>query len=151
MPRHVSYQLQWSAPTQQYAIFHDGKLVTPRIEPASQPWFAWLETISSFSFQSRSGGGCTVRKETVQRGGTYWYAYRRKERHMVKRYLARSADLTLTRLEMVTAALNDAKAFSGSDLFTAAEADTTPCAEQNTKEPHATLSAETAPPSQPLL
>jgi LuxR family maltose regulon positive regulatory protein len=70
---------------------------------------------------------------------------------MVKRYLARSADLTLTRLEMITAALNDVETCSGPDLFTAAGVDTAPCAEQSTKETHATLSTETAPPSQPLL
>src|SRR5262245_17253083 len=123
MPKRIPYQLQWSSSTQEYAVFYNGRLLTPRIEPASQHWFAWLETISSFSFQSRFGEGCTVRKETVQRGGAYWYAYRRKEQRMVKRYLARSADLTLARLEMVTAALKDAEAFSGSDISTDAEAE----------------------------
>jgi LuxR family transcriptional regulator, maltose regulon positive regulatory protein len=106
MPKHVSYQLQWSSSTQEYVIFHDGRAIDLPLEPVSSDWFAWLETISSFAFQSRSGESCTVRKESVQRGGTYWYAYRRQGRRMVKRYLARSADLTLGRLEMVTASLN---------------------------------------------
>jgi LuxR family maltose regulon positive regulatory protein len=86
MPRRIPYRLQWSSSTQEYVVFYDGRPVTPRIEPVSQHWFAWLETISSFSFQSRSGAGCTVRKESVQRGGTYWYAYRRKGQRMVKGY-----------------------------------------------------------------
>jgi LuxR family maltose regulon positive regulatory protein len=151
MPKRIPYQLQWSSSTQEYTIFHNGKPATPRIEPDSQQWLDWLETISSFSFQSRSGEGCTVRKETVQRGGTYWYAYRRKEQRMVKRYLARSTDLTLARLEMVTAALNDAEAFAGSDIFTAAEKEYPPYTEQSTKETPATLSAESTSPSQQLL
>src|SRR5690349_2050365 len=117
MPRYIPYRLQWSSSTQEYIIFHNGRAVTPRVEPASQHWFAWLETISSFSFQSRSGEDCTVRKETVQRGGTYWYAYRRKQQRMVKRYLARSADLTLARLETVTADLHAATAFPELDTF----------------------------------
>lgn len=151
MPRHIPYRLQWSSSTQEYTIFHNGKPVTPRIEPASQHWFAWLETISSFSFQSRSGEDCTVRKETVQRGGTYWYAYRRKQQRMVKRYLARSADLTLARLEIVTAALHTATAFTESDTFTVAEAEYLPRAEHSTKTTHATSSTETATPLQLLL
>ncbi|MBO0795241.1 MAG: LuxR family transcriptional regulator, partial [Ktedonobacteraceae bacterium] len=114
MPRHTLYRIQWSSSAREYVVFRGGKLVVPRIEPGGQGWFAWLETISSFSFQCRSGEECTVRKEAVQRGGDYWYAYRRKGRRMVKRYLARSHDLTLARLEVVTAALNGSKASAGS-------------------------------------
>jgi LuxR family transcriptional regulator, maltose regulon positive regulatory protein len=151
MPRHVSYQIQWFAPTQQYTILHDGAPVIPSIEPASPRWFAWLDTISSFSFQSRTSGSCTVRKETVQRGGTYWYAYQRKERRMVKRYLARSADLTLTRLESVTAVLNDAATFPEPDHCTSVETETSAYAEQSTQEMRSTPATETSPLSQPLL
>src|SRR5690242_14413256 len=121
MPKRIPYQLQWSSPTEEYAIFHDGRPIAPRIEPSSQHWVDWLETVPSFSFQSRDGGSCTVRKETVQRGGTYWYAYRRREGRMVKRYLARSAELTLARLEEVTATLNKAEGFSASNFLSDVE------------------------------
>src|SRR5579884_256348 len=113
--RHIPYQIRWSEPAQQYVILHNGDPVTPIIEPGSPHWLAWLETIPSFSFQSRDGGSSTIRKETVQRGGAYWYAYRRKGQRMVKRYLARHSDLTLARLESVTAALNDTVTFSKPD------------------------------------
>ena len=144
MPRRVSYQLQWSAPTQEYIILHDSIPVAPRIEPDSQPWFAWLETISSFSFQSRSGGSCTVRKESVQRGGAYWYAYRRQGTRMVKRYLAR--DLTLARLEMATTSLD--ATLSDSEQFIAPAIETTHASKQATTSPP---SRETTIPLQPLI
>src|SRR5262249_52067225 len=41
----------------------------------------------------------TLRKEKVQRGGAYWYAYHRADGRMTKRYLGRDTDLTLARLE----------------------------------------------------
>lgn len=107
MPRRIPYQLQWSPLKQEYIVFCDGKQTEPVITPTNQHWLDWLKTISSFSFQSRSGASCTVRKEAVQRGGTYWYAYRRRERQMVKRYLARTTDLTLERLETVITTLYD--------------------------------------------
>ncbi|GHO71986.1 helix-turn-helix transcriptional regulator [Ktedonobacter sp. SOSP1-52] len=147
MPRRISYRLQWFAPNQEYTVFHDGRLLIPHVKPVGSHWFDWLETISSFSFQSRYGGSCTVRKETVQRGGTYWYAYRRKERRMVKRYLARSTDLTLARLEMITAALNDAEVLSGSYRF----ADVEEYPQESAEETRATLSPESSPPFQMLL
>lgn len=146
MPRHIPYQLQWFAAIQGYAVSQDGRPLVPHIEPASPHWLAWLETTSSFSFQSRSGARCTVRKETVQRGGAYWYAYRRKGGRMVKRYLARSMDLTLAHLETMAATLDEIS--SEPDFCADAEAIEL---FQSTKERGAQLSTavELAPP--PLL
>ncbi|GCE31712.1 helix-turn-helix transcriptional regulator [Dictyobacter alpinus] len=106
MPRQIPDQLQWSETTQKYSVLYAGQPVVPRIEPGGQRWLAWLEAISSFSFQSRSEGSCTLRKESVQRGGVYWYAYRRREGRMAKRYLGRSSDLSIARLEAMSAELN---------------------------------------------
>ncbi|GHO42005.1 helix-turn-helix transcriptional regulator [Ktedonospora formicarum] len=83
----------------------------------------------------------------MQRGGTYWYAYRRKERRMVKRYLARSTDLTLSRLEMITAALNDDEVFSGSDPL----ADVEVCSQMGAKKIQATSLPNSSPSAQLLL
>ncbi|GHO96339.1 hypothetical protein KSF_063870 [Reticulibacter mediterranei] len=114
MPRRIPYQLQWSDSIQMYTVFLDGKQMD--LEPFGERWLAWLETVSSFSFQSRSGANCTVRKEAVQRGGTYWYAYRRSNGRMLKRYLTRTTELTPARLEEVALILNEKQALSGSDL-----------------------------------
>ncbi len=71
-------------------------------------WVAWLEPISSFSFQGQQGP-LTVRKEARPRGNQYWYAYRRVGPKMAKKYLGRTADLTLARLEKIAAAFPPAQ------------------------------------------
>jgi len=52
-----------------------------------------------------------VRKESRQRGDVYWYGYRRVGEKMAKKYLGRTTDLTLTRLEQIAAALTGAEMF----------------------------------------
>src|SRR5262249_7752983 len=46
-------------------------------------------------------GAYTARKETKQRGESYWYAYRKRAGKLKKTYLGKSTDLTLARLEEV--------------------------------------------------
>src|SRR5262245_38535420 len=93
MPRHTRYQLCWDSQTQTYAIYEDGLISGHALTRD------WLEQIVSFSFQSRSGARCTVRKQTVQRGSMYWYGYRRLHGKVMKRYLGRTTTLSIARLE----------------------------------------------------
>lgn len=93
MPRYAHYQLKWSSQTQTYEL-HIGDLASEHTLTAD-----WLEKIASFSFQSRSGEHYTVRKQRVQRGSTYWYGYRHVHGRIVKRYLGKTSDLSITRLE----------------------------------------------------
>lgn len=95
MPRYAHAQLRWSEPVQRYLIFID--------EQATEQSLCsdWLEQIASFAFHSRWGMHYTVRRQRAQRGGSYWYAYRRLHGRIVKRYIGRSADLTLARLEEI--------------------------------------------------
>lgn len=106
MPRYSPSQLRWFEQAQTYILSSDGQ--------ASQQAFTcdWLEQIASFSFHSRSGMYYTVRKQRVQRGGVYWYAYRRLHGRIVKRYLGRTTDLTFARLEQIAHLLESA---SGAD------------------------------------
>jgi LuxR family maltose regulon positive regulatory protein len=106
MPRFVRSQLWWSQQTQSYELVLDG------ITGTQEPTLNALESISSFSFRSRDGKQCTFRKQTVQRGSAYWYAYRRLHGQLVKRYAGKTADLSLARLEEVTRNLLDALSFS---------------------------------------
>ncbi len=95
MPRYARHQLWWSEEVHAYELFVDGL-------PSEQAFTAdWLETITSFSFRSRTGGTYTVRKQTVQRGGAYWYGYRRLHGHLVKRYVGKTIDLSVSHLEKV--------------------------------------------------
>jgi LuxR family transcriptional regulator, maltose regulon positive regulatory protein len=107
MPRRTPFQLQWHPESDTYIVrTNDGSTSAQRV-PAGSAWIAWLDGISSFSFQSRSGGSCTIRKETGKRGGAYWYAYRRVQGHIAKRYLGRGEDLTPAALTAVADALNE--------------------------------------------
>ncbi len=67
-------------------------------------WYAWLNEASAFSFES-SEGTFTARKERVQRGGTYWKAYRHSRGKLLHSYLGKSEDLTLIRLTAVAGRL----------------------------------------------
>jgi LuxR family maltose regulon positive regulatory protein len=55
---------------------------------------------SSFSFQGKHGH-LTLRKETRLYGEGYWYAYRTQDHRTHKKYVGRSADLTISRLEKI--------------------------------------------------
>src|SRR5579875_2482231 len=105
MPRRASYLLCWCPESGTYDLRNGPGGESLGIDLNGPAWFDWLGGIASFSFQSRSGDTCTIRKEIVQRGGAYWYAYRRAGGRMVKRYLGRTADVSLARLEEVAAAL----------------------------------------------
>jgi LuxR family maltose regulon positive regulatory protein len=91
-------RLRWHADRQAYELEDEGRSVSPPFPFDDNGWFAWLEGVSSFSFQGQQGQ-LTVRKEARPRGTQYWYAYRRIGPKMAKKYLGRSADLTLARLE----------------------------------------------------
>jgi LuxR family transcriptional regulator, maltose regulon positive regulatory protein len=69
-------------------------------------WYAWLETTSTFAFES-SAGAFTARKERAgnQRGGWYWKAYRKQDGKLTSRYLGKAETLTLARLQAVAQAL----------------------------------------------
>ena len=83
----------------------------------SPEWFAWLATAVSFryfangsirinQYYARPMAPISVRKEKRRRG-YLWYAYRRIGGKLYKRYVGRSADLTLPRLETIAAVLNE--------------------------------------------
>src|SRR5258708_32565916 len=95
MPRYTPSQLRWSEQAQTYVLSIGDQASEQALSSA------WLEQIASFSFHSRRGMHYTVRKQRVQRGSSYWYAYRRLHARIVKRYLGRTADLTLARLEEI--------------------------------------------------
>src|SRR5260370_7334246 len=84
MPKLATHALTWCSDTSTYtvrdpehdrtlaAIFGDALTLTPE----SQEWFTWLADIPSFAFVGRAGR-FTARRETKQRGESYWIAYQR--------------------------------------------------------------------------
>ena len=72
-------------------------------EVGSHEWWQWVnsEGAESFRFECNHGvKGYRARKEVIKsRSGSFWYAYKRIERKLRKRYLGKSDELTLERLE----------------------------------------------------
>src|SRR5215469_6020164 len=72
--------------------------------PDSAEWFEWLANLDAFRFIGKHGS-FTARKERIvgrdkkQKGGQYWYAYRKLKGHQFKRYLGANKKLSLDYLE----------------------------------------------------
>ena len=100
MPKVPAYTLAWSPTTKAYKLYqtHDQRILS--IVPDSPEWFAWLDQVASFSFSGKSGH-FTTRKEAKQRGGRYWSAYLMAGERITKKYLGRTTNLTLARLEHI--------------------------------------------------
>ncbi len=103
MSRNTLHLLRWTAQTQRYTLTLGTQTLPSEITSGDEVWTQWLATVSSFAFEGRSGIHCTVRKERLQRGDAYWYAYRSVCGRTKKRYLGRTADLSFARLEEVSA------------------------------------------------
>ncbi len=71
----------------------------------SQSWYTWLEDKRHRSFSFRCRLGIFTARCERQRGGWYWYAYRKREGKTYKTYLGRSGDLSLERLNVTAAQL----------------------------------------------
>ena len=110
MPKASEYLLAWYAMSGVYELRenHNERLIPVTADESA--WFAWLGSVPSFTFHGRCGQ-LTVRKESRPHGGSYWYAYRRIGKKMTKKYLGRTTELTLARLEKIAAQVTDAEAF----------------------------------------
>jgi hypothetical protein len=71
----------------------------------SSKWWEWVSSdkAESFRFECDFGvKGYRARKETIKaRAGSFWYAYKRVEGKLRKRYLGKSDELTLEKLESI--------------------------------------------------
>src|SRR4028118_40044 len=74
-------------------------------EVGSHEWWSWVTSnqAGSFRFECDFGvKGYRARKEEIKsRSGSFWYAYKRVDGTLRKRYLGKSDELTLERLESV--------------------------------------------------
>lgn len=99
MPKNSPYTLAWSNSRQAYEL-HEGQEddETLNLNTQCHTPLVWVGQVSSFAFHGQNGS-YTARKERKQRGDEYWYAYVRVVGKLTKKYLGRSSDLTLARLE----------------------------------------------------
>ncbi len=131
MPRTAPYLLAWSNAHQSYTLSGRAKNEMLDILPESRAWFVWLDEAPSFTFQGKAGS-FIARKEATRPGQGYWYAYIRTGKKLLKKYVGKTADLTLARLEDVAGALHADRATAASPL----EHAPSPPAQHETVLPH---------------
>ena len=83
MPKVAEYRLTWSSEREVYELREHRSQQLLAVTPGGRAWFAWLDSVPSFTFQGQHGQ-LTVRKESRQRADRYWYAYHRVGEKMVK-------------------------------------------------------------------
>src|SRR5215469_2894443 len=108
MPKAAPYLLAWSPAQQSYTLTERAHHELLDIVPESRAWFAWLDESTSFAFQGKAGS-YTLRKEVNRPGDGYWYAYVRTGEKLLKKYVGKTVDLTLARLEEVAKVLQAAR------------------------------------------
>src|SRR5436305_3674210 len=108
MPKAAS-TLTWSTALETYELSGSERAEALSLVPDTPAWFAWLDSVSSFAFRGQAGS-YTARQEAVQRGERYWYAYLRTGHKLRKKYLGKTTDLTLARLEQVARLLQAERA-----------------------------------------
>src|SRR5215467_14821937 len=103
MPK-AAWTLAWSAASDTYAWSGEPGGEVLSLIPDSPAWFARLAELPSFAFHGKNGS-YTARQEHRGRDERYWYAYLRLGQKVRKKYLGKTADLTLARLEQVARVL----------------------------------------------
>lgn len=106
MPKAATYVLIWQQEQRCYSLYEQANRETPLLQGGGDAWFAWLDSHTRFSFQGQAGQ-LNLLKEARQRGGEgYWYAYHRQGKSMRKKYMGRSSELTIARLETIARTLS---------------------------------------------
>jgi LuxR family maltose regulon positive regulatory protein len=123
MPKVPAYTLAWSPARETYELYEIRNRGVLKIVPDSPAWFAWLDQVSSFAFSGKRGH-YTARKEVKQRGDRYWSAYLTTGEHLTKKYLGKSADLSLAQLEYIAGTLGAQSETSIPPLISSAAART---------------------------
>ena len=104
MAKVPAYMLAWSPAREPYELSQTREREELGVVPDTPEWFAWLEQVSAFAFVGK-GGRYTARKEARRRGDRYWSAYLATGEHLSKKYLGKSTDLSLARLEHIAGML----------------------------------------------
>lgn len=98
MPKKAEYQIVWSKMLGSYELFH-GSFSFPLASSSSLE--LWLDHATTFHFCSSTGHTFTLRREVKQRGGGYWYGYKRVNGRVEKKYIGEKRNVTIEVLEAV--------------------------------------------------
>ncbi|MDQ6661193.1 MAG: LuxR C-terminal-related transcriptional regulator [Chloroflexota bacterium] len=107
MPKSAQYVVSWSPEQANYLLTGQENGAYRSLLEEGKDWLKWLEEHRAFAFHGRNGQ-INLLKEKRRRGREgYWYAYQRHEGRMVKRYIGRSEQLSMERLEEIAALLTN--------------------------------------------
>lgn len=106
MPKTPRNALRWSPTERHYLLRMSGQSDLPLRPGDETPWRNALDQETTLAFHGASGD-LNLRHE-LRRGERYWYAYHTARGRTQKRYLGKTATVTLARLETLAAALVDA-------------------------------------------
>jgi LuxR family maltose regulon positive regulatory protein len=104
MPKAAAYAVIWSPEREQYEWHREENHSCPVSLEDEYGLPGLADGSSSFAFQGIHGH-LTLRKESRRHGEGYWYAYRSQGHRTRKKYLGRTHDLTIARLEDIAKAL----------------------------------------------
>src|SRR6266545_6293178 len=98
MPRVPLQALIWSKDRNLYELYTHDQLAQ-RFRPGDEEqWLKWLAVQTSVAFHGRTGR-LNLHNEARTRRERYWYAYHSTGQRTLKRYLGKTANVTLARLE----------------------------------------------------
>jgi LuxR family transcriptional regulator, maltose regulon positive regulatory protein len=98
MPRVPRHALIWSTDRNLYELYTRGQLEQHFRSGDEEAWLIWLAAQTSFAFHGCSGR-LNLHNEARSRGARYWYAYHSTGQRSLKRYLGRTANVTIACLE----------------------------------------------------
>src|SRR4051812_36514574 len=109
MPKRALYRVSWSFERQTYLLSEPTGEEDVTLPGDAAQWLGWLEKHRAFAFDGR-GGHLSLLKEWRRRGSDgYWYAYVRRAERKLKRYVGRSEQVTMERLEEIAISLASEK------------------------------------------
>src|SRR5262245_48092968 len=106
MPRGPLHALIWSVDRTCYELFHHGQPVQRFRLGDDEAWLSWLAAQTACAFHGHAGH-LNLHNEQRTCGTRYWYAYHATQKR-TKRYLGKTANLTLEHLEQVASELSGA-------------------------------------------
>ena len=105
MPKAAIHTLVWLPERGLYELRDRRTGERQPVHPDDDRWVGQLAVRSSFAFQGQDGRLNLLKETRASSRDGYWYGYRRQGERTVKKYIGRSADLTIARLEEAARAL----------------------------------------------
>lgn len=83
-------------------VVKDGKVVDTGAVIGSEQWREFLEGSASFRYETEKDGGYTATKQ-----GDYWYASRKSQGKLYRKYVGTTSELNSERLDAAAIALSE--------------------------------------------